>query len=77
LQEIPRRLMCPEQLLDPRPPGGIPGACLIEEGGSLFGRTVFYRFAEKGHDLTLWLAHDDSPYARGRVPGLLKTAEIA
>ena len=36
LQEIPRRLMRPEQLLDPGPPAGIPGACLIEKGGSLF-----------------------------------------
>src|SRR5262249_41798636 len=62
-QELPRRLIGPDQPLDPRPPAGVPGAGPIEEGRPCFRRTVFHGLAEQGHDLTLWFVHDDPPPA--------------
>src|SRR5262249_19244766 len=81
LQEIPRRLVRPEQLLDPRPAAGIPGARPVEEGGPFLRPAGFHRLAEKGHDLTLWYVHDDppragSPVVNARLAGKVRRAGV-
>src|SRR5262249_2760816 len=63
LQEIPGRLMGPQQRFDPRALPSIPGARPVEEGGPFFWTAVLDRFAQNGHELTVWFVHDDLPRA--------------